>query len=108
MAKESKGEVGLATHAGEAVVQGPRSAVSSAAHTLASSRTLTLPTPVRWVQLRGVAWQAFDVQPAALARQIRAHGAARVRAQAVPDQDHRTAAEVPFQVRRNLMRVPAE
>src|SRR6266851_3575122 len=46
----------------------------------------------------GEAGQAFDVQPAALASQGGAHRAARVRAQAIPDQDHTAPAEVPFQL----------
>jgi hypothetical protein len=99
MPKESKGEVGLATHAGEAGVQGPpQRGQLRGAHIGQFAHLDVAPHLFDRVQFRGVPRQAFDVQPAALASQIRAHGTAPVRTQAVPDQDHWTTAEVPFQV----------
>ncbi len=99
MPKESEGEVGLATHAGKAVVQGlAQRGQLRRAHIGQFARLDITPHLFDRVQVRGIARQAFDVQPAALARQICAHGPAPVRAQAVPDQDHRPAAKMPFQV----------
>ena len=99
MPKERKGEVGLAAHAGEAVVQGPaQRGQLRRAHIGQFAHLDVAPHLFDRVQLRGVTRQAFDVQPAALASQICAHDAARVRAQAVPDQGHRPTAKVPLQV----------
>ena len=99
MPKESKGKLGLSTHAGEAVVQGlAQRGELLGTHIGQFARFDIAPHLFDRIEFRSIAGQAFDVQPAALARQVGAHRAARVRAQAIPDQDHTAPAEVPFQL----------
>jgi len=99
MPQEGESEVGLATHAGQAGMQRPAQCGQlGRAHIGHLARLDVAPDLFDGIQLRGIARQAFDVEPVALASQIGAHRTALVGAQAIPDQDHAVAAEVPFQV----------
>ena len=50
------------------------------------------------VEIRRVAGQALDREPGALSAQVRLHGSALVRGQAIPDQDDSSMAKLPLQV----------
>ena len=99
MPKEREGQVGVPPHAGEAVVQGATQRGQVGRTQVGQFAPLDVaPHLFDGIQFRGVARQAFDVQPATLVGQVRPHRPARVRAQAIPDQDHATAPEVSFQM----------
>src|SRR5713101_8262973 len=109
MPKESKGKLGLSTHAGEAVVQGSAERGElRGAHIGQFARFDIAPHLFDRIEFRSVAGQAFDVQPATLASQVGAHRAARVRAQAIPDQNQTAPAEVRFQLAKKPKKWPAE
>jgi len=99
MPKERPGKIGVATHAGQAVVQrAPQGGQVGRAHVGQFAPLHVAPDLFDGIQVRGIARQAFDLQPAPLLRQVRAHRPAPMRAQAIPDQDHATAPEVAFEM----------
>lgn len=99
MAKERQGEIRVATDAGQAVVQGAtQRGEIGRAHVGQFAPLDVAPDLFNGIQVRGIARQAFDVQPAPLVRQVPPHLPAPMCAQAIPDQDHVTAPEVALQM----------
>ena len=95
MAKERKRQVGMATHAGEARVQGAAQGGQVGRAQIRQFACLDIaPHLFNGIQVRGIARQTLDVQPATLVRQVRPHRAAPMRAQPIPDQDDAAAPEV--------------
>jgi len=97
--KERTSQVGVATHAGEASVQGAaqRGQVGRA-QIRQFARLDIAPHLFDGIQFGGIAREALDVQPATLVRQVRLHRAAPMRAQPIPDQDDAAAPEVSSQM----------
>jgi len=103
MPEEGEGEVRVATHTGEPVVQGSaQRGQLRRAHVGKFARLDVAPDLFDRVQLRSIAGQRFDLQPAALVSHVGAHRAALMRAQAIPDQDHAAAPKVSFQMAQKL------
>ena len=99
MPKERQGESRVATDAGQAVVQGAaQRGEIGRAHVGQFAPLDVAPDLFDGIQVRGIARQAFDVQPAPLVRQVPLHLPAPMRAQAIPDQDHPAAPEVAVQM----------
>src|SRR5712691_6201924 len=56
------------------------------------------PDRLHGIEFRGIARQALDSQPAALARQVVAHHATPMSWESIPDQDRRLSPEVAAQI----------
>ncbi len=97
--KEGTSQVGMATHAGEASVQGAaQGGQVGRAQIRQFARFDIAPHLFDGIQFRSIARQTLDVQPLTLATQVRPHHAAPMRAQSIPDQDDAVAPEVSSQM----------
>lgn len=99
MAKEGERECRVAPDAGEARGQGPAQRRDVGRAHVGQFPPLDVAPPLfDGVQLGGIAGQAFDGQPVALAAHVGGHRTALVSAQPVPDQNDARAANVPLQL----------
>src|SRR5438128_3595063 len=93
--QERDGQRRPATDAGEPGTNGPAQREDVERAEIGEFATLEVaPDLFDGIQFRRVAGQSFDRQPRPLVSEILAHHAARVSAEAVPDQDDVTAGEV--------------
>lgn len=94
--ERQRGRATDATKAGTKLVLDPVEIVGTEVGELAALDVA--PDELGRVELRRVAGQALDREPRAVSAQVRLHGSALMRWQAVPDQDDSPPAELPLEV----------
>lgn len=99
MSEKRERQRGRATHATKASTKLVLDSVEIVGAEVGELAALDVaPHELGWVQVRRVAGQALDREPRALSAQVRLHGTALMRRQAVPDQDDASPAELPLEV----------
>src|SRR5262245_34863325 len=99
MAQETERQRGMVTHARAPAAERRAERVERVRAYVRELVPLEVaPDEFDGIQLRRVAGQPFDGEPRALPGQVRAHGAAAVSREPVPDQGDGLAAKVPLQV----------